>query len=110
MPLLCELPMLVAPLSMSTKPGYASGNTKRTVRSSTFSSVPGLPLIERSAIGVGVRSLFRYMSSYQNTKSSAVNGAPSDHLWPLRRTSVNVFPPSPICHAFATDGFSLVPS
>src|SRR5215210_1550708 len=94
---------------MSMKPGYGSGKTKRTVRSSTFSILPGLPLIDISAVGVGVRSLFPYRSSYQNMTSSAPNGAPSDHLWPLRKNSVSVLPPSPTSHFLATDGISLVP-
>ena len=57
-PWFCDEPMSVLPPMMSMKPGYGSGNMKRTVVSSTFSILPGLPLIERSAVGVGVRSLF----------------------------------------------------
>src|SRR5215213_6021463 len=95
---------------MSMKPGYGSGKTNLTVRSSTFSILPGLPLIDSSPVGVGVSSLSPYRSSYQKITSSAPNGAPSDHLWPLRKNSVSVRPPSPVSHFLATDGISLVPS
>src|SRR5688572_18203569 len=94
---------------MSMNPGYGSGNTKRTVRSSTFSILPGLPLIDSSAVPVGVRSLLPYRSSYQKITSSAPNGAPSDHLWPFRKNSVSVRPPSPVSQRWATDGISFVP-
>src|SRR4051812_12966760 len=87
----CEPPIGPVPPRISRKSGYGSGNVMRTVVSSTFESVPCLPLTESSWLGFGVRSLFWYTSSYQNMKSSAVNGSPSDHLWPLRRKKVNVF-------------------
>ena len=44
------------------------------------------------------------MSSNQNVKSSAVNGAPSDHLCPLRNENVKVFPPSVISQLLARQG------
>src|SRR3712207_9118493 len=75
---------MLAPASFSTNIGYGSGNLKATVSSSTFSTVAGLPLIVRSAFGIGDSSVFPYRSSNQNMMSSAVNGCPSDHFMPLR--------------------------
>ena len=56
-----------------------------------------------------IRSLFWYMSSYQNTKSSAVNGAPSDHFMPLRRKIVVRLPSADCSQPLATPGTILVP-
>ena len=62
---------------------------KRTVLSSTFSTLAGEPSALRSQPGSdGVRSLFSITSLNQNTMSSAVNGAPSDHFEPLRSDRV----------------------
>src|SRR3954454_22577737 len=71
--------------------------------------VPGLPFTESSAVGVGVRSLFWYRSSYQNKMSSAVKGWPSDHLWPLRSENVNVLLPSLASQLLATEGTCFAP-
>src|SRR5258707_15892127 len=49
------------------------------------------------------------MSSYQNMKSSAVKGAPSDHFMPLRRNKVVRRPSALISKPFATLGVILVP-
>ena len=62
------------------------------VVSSTFSRLIGVPLIVITVSGTGISSWFRYMSWYQNTKSSAVKGAPSLHLIPRRSQSVVTFP------------------
>ena len=72
--------------------------------SSTLLIRPGLPLVESSGAGDLMRSLFWYMSSYQNMKSSAVNGAPSDHFMPLRRNSVVRRPSALVSQPFATLG------
>src|SRR5207244_6494353 len=79
------LPTVVKPARTSTNIGYGSGNWAWTVKSSILTNLPGLPLIENSGAGVGVSSLFEYRSSYQNIRSSAVNGWPSDHFRPLRK-------------------------
>ena len=66
----------------------------------------------------GTRSLFSSTSLYQNTMSSAVNGAPSDHLAPGRSLIVHwrksfddsqpaaifgsIFPPSGECRTSAS--------
>src|SRR5215510_3380802 len=42
-------------------------------------------------------------------KSSAVNGLPSDHLWPLRKEMVTDRPSSDWTQLLATDGMGLVP-
>ena len=52
----------------------------------------------------------RYMSWYQKTKSSAVNGAPSDHLCPCRRKMVVVLPSALTSYPFAMCGTISVPS
>src|SRR5260370_23100682 len=49
------------------------------------------------------------MSSYQNTKSSAVKGAPSDHFIPLRKNRVVRRPSALVSQPFATLGAILVP-
>src|SRR5258707_477807 len=70
---------------------------------------PGLPLLESSGAGDLIRSLFWYMSPYQNMKSSAVKGAPSDHFMPLRRNNVVRRPSALVSRPFATLGAILVP-
>ena len=70
--------------------------------------MPCLPLVAKYADGVGIRSLFWYMSSYQNRKSSAVSGWPSDHFMPRRRWKTNVRPPSWTSQLFATFGTTFV--
>ena len=79
-----------------------------TVVSSTFSRVTALRLIDIWTIGAGVSSLFEYMSSNQNMKSSAVNGSPSLHFMPRRRLTRSVRPPSFSSQPFATFVTTLV--
>ena len=59
--------------------------------------------------GTGISSRFMYMSSYQNTKSSAVKGAPSLHFIPRRSESVMTFPSGLTSQARAMLGTILVP-
>ena len=70
---------------------------------------PGLPFADSSGAGDLMRSLFWYMSSYQNMKSSAVNGAPSDHFMPLRRNNVVRRPSALVSQPLATLGAICVP-
>ena len=49
------------------------------------------------------------MSSNQNTKSSAENGAPSDHFMPARSVTRVVLPSSLITTLLAIDGMILLP-
>ena len=76
---------------------------------STFSMVMGLPLMVITVRGTGISSLFRYMSWYQKTKSSAVNGAPSLHFIPRRRESVVTLPSALTSQPRAMLGTILVP-
>src|SRR6185369_714419 len=64
---------------------------KRTVLSSTFSTLAAVPsgfLIQPGSDGVS--SLLSSTSLYQNRISSAVKGWPSDHFEPLRSLIVQV--------------------
>src|SRR3954453_16022122 len=92
---------------MSMNIGYGSSNTKKTGVSSTLTSLPGLPLMDISGVPTGTKSLYEYKSSNQNTQSSAVNGAPSDHFIPLRSERRIVLAPSRSSQLLATAGTSL---
>ena len=105
----CPPPIAVEPARMSTKRKFGSWNSKITVVSSIFRSDPDREPAMKSGCGVGMRSLFRYTSSCQNTKSLAVNGVPSDHFWPLRSEIVTDLPSSLCFHSRATQGMILVP-
>ena len=69
--------------------GRGIGEARRC-RASTFSTIAGEPSALRIQPGsVGSSSLFCSTSVYQNTMSSAVNGAPSDHFAPARSLIVH---------------------
>src|SRR5215472_11178616 len=72
--------------------------------------VMNFPPGDQMAGGEGVRSLFWITSSYQNMKSSAVKGTPSDHFTPLRRCSVMVLPSSDQVQDSARLGSTVRPS
>src|SRR5437773_8903117 len=88
---------------------YGSDATNWMVLASIFLIAMGLPLIVITGSGVGTSSLFWYTSSYQKTKSSAVNGWPSLHFMPRRRDSVVTRPSGLTSHARAMFGTIFVP-
>jgi hypothetical protein len=84
---------------------------KRTVVSSTFSTLAAVPsgfLIQPGRVGVS--SLLSSTSLYQNKMSSAVKGWPSDHLEPLRSLIVQVLKSADGSAASAILGSILAPS
>ena len=77
---------------MNSQIALALGIAKviRTVVSSTFSTCIGSPPNTNLADTVGCSVSLSMNESHQNTTSSAVNGAPSDHLWPALNSSVRL--------------------
>src|SRR6516162_3235449 len=80
------------------------------VLSSILVMVMNLPPGDQMAGVEGVRSLSWITSSYQNMKSSAPKGTPSDHFRPLRRWSVMVLPSSDQLQDSARLGSTVRPS
>ena len=65
-------------------------NVQRAAVGLTFSTTAGVPSAFFIHEGIdGTRSLLSSTSWYQNTMSSAVNGAPSDHFEPGRSLIVH---------------------
>ncbi len=68
--------------------GDGAAKSKRRVTSSIRVCFQSWPPGVQLTFNVGVSSLFCATSSYQNMKSSVVNGWPSDHFMPLRSLTV----------------------
>src|SRR4029453_2319761 len=91
------------------KAEYGSGKRKPPVELSTFSPSPAPLLVAIYGVGVGVSSLFWYISSNQNRKSSAVKGCPSLQRIPRRRWKVMRRPSALTSQPLAMFGTSVLP-